>query len=247
VLVTVGGKGVGVAAFNADTGEVVWKALGGRMSTASPILFTNRARKGRAAREVVFVTPTGLVGITPFDGEVSWEYTLSDQPFGTAPSPVRAGDLLLTSSDRTGSVGVQLAFNDGKLSATKSWGNPDLSGYFSTPVVAGEHFYMITTQTLPQPVASLRCVELKTGKEMWKKEKVGFFHAGLLRTGNDRLLLLDDAGNLRLLAHDAKKYHELAEAKSICGATFANPALANGSLYMRDRSAVLCVPLTVEK
>jgi len=247
VLVTVGDKGAGVAAFNADTGELAWKALSGRMSTASPILFTNRARQGRAAREAVFVTPTGLVGVSPFDGETSWEYTLSDQPFGTAPSPVRAGDLLLASSDRTGSVGIKLAFADGKLTATRSWTNPELSGYFSTPVVAGERFYMITTQTLPQPVASLRCVELKTGKEMWKKEKVGFFHAGLLRTGNDRLLLLDDAGNLRLLAHDAKKYHELAEAKGVCGATFANPALADGRLYLRDRSAVLCVPLTVQK
>ena len=32
--------------------------------------------------------------------------------------------------------------------------------------VLGDHFYMITTQTLPQPEASLRCVELKTGKEV---------------------------------------------------------------------------------
>jgi hypothetical protein len=195
----------------------------------------------------VFVTPTGLAGITPFDGEVSWEFTLSDQPFGTAPSPVRAGDLLLTSSDRTGAVGVQLAFEEGKLSVRKNWSNPDLVGYFSTPVVVGDHFYMITTQTLPQPEASLRCVELKTGKEAWKKEKVGFFHAGLLRTGNDRLLLLDDVGNLRLLAHDPKKYHELAEAKGACGATFSNPALANGCLYLRDRAAVVCLPLPAEK
>src|SRR5262249_45489079 len=132
-----------------------------------------------------------------------------------------------------------------KVTATRGWQNAELSGYFSSPVVVGERFYMITTQSLPQPSATLRCVELKTGKELWKREKVGFFHAGLLRTGNDRLLLLDDSGNLSLLADDARQYQELASAKSICGATFANPALANGCLYLRDRSAVLCVPLDV--
>jgi outer membrane protein assembly factor BamB len=243
VLVSVGAKGAGVAAFNADTGELAWKALSGPMTTASPVLFTNRARKGKAAVEAVFVTPTGLTALTPFEGEVSWEFTLTDQPFGTAPSPIRAGDLLLTSSDRGGSVAVQLSFAEGKLTATKGWQNPGLSGYFSSPVVVGSRFYMITTQSLPQPSATLRCVELKTGKELWKRENVGFFHAGLLRTGNNRLLLLDDAGNLSLLADDPKQCQELASAKGICGATFANPALANGCLYLRDRSAVLCVPL----
>lgn len=247
VLVSIGGKDVGVAAFNADTGAVAWKALEGRMSTASPVLFTNRAKKGRAAREAVFVTATGLAAVTPFDGLASWDFTLSDQPFATAPSPVRAGDLLLASSDRTGTVGVQLAFADGRLTASKSWSNLELTGYFSTPVVVGDYFYAVAIQTLPQPAASLRCVELKTGKELWKRDKVGFFHAGLLRTGNDRLLLLDDGGGLRLLAHDPKKYHELAEAKAVCGATFANPALADGCLFLRDRAAVLCVPLPVEK
>ena len=70
VLVSVGAKGAGVVALNADSGAIAWKALSGSMSTASPVLFTNRARKGKAALEAVFVTPTGLTALTPFDGEV---------------------------------------------------------------------------------------------------------------------------------------------------------------------------------
>jgi outer membrane protein assembly factor BamB len=101
---------------------------------------------------------------------------------------------------------------------------------------------MVTTKSKPQPTATLRCIEVKTGKELWNQPKVGFFHAGLLRTGDDKLLLLDDSGRLRLLEHDPKGYHELAKAQ-VCGSTFVTPALANGRLYVRDNKGVACLPL----
>ena len=37
-----------------------------------------------------------------------------------------------------------------------------------------------------------------------------------------------------MLAHDPQKYHELAETKGVCGATFSNPALADGCLFRVD-------------
>ena len=94
-----------------------------------------------------------------------------------------------------------------------------------------------------QPAGTLRCVEVQGGKELWNQSKVGFFHACLLRTGDDKVLLLDDSGNLRLLEHDPKGYHELAKAK-VCGSTFVTPALANGCLYVRDNKGVACIPLS---
>jgi outer membrane protein assembly factor BamB len=244
VLVAVGGKGSAVVACDTATGEIAWKALDGPISTASPIVYLNRARPDAVAVEAVFINGRSLVALNPFDGEVSWQHTLSDEPLGTSPSPVVAGDLLLASSTKAGGVGVKLSHEDERTTSDVAWRNPDLSGYFSTPVVCGkEHIYMVTTQTLPQPMATLRCVEAKTGKEMWNRPKVGFFHAGLVRTGDDKLLLLDDSGVLRLLEHDPKGFHELAQAK-VCGATFVTPALANGRLYVRDNKEVVCVQLS---
>jgi outer membrane protein assembly factor BamB len=243
VLVAVGGKGSAVVAFDTDTGEVAWKALDGPISTASPIVYLNKSKKAEASLEAVFVNNRSLVALNPFDGEVSWEHPLSEQPVGTSPSPVVAGDLLLASSAYQGGVGVRLTHQDGKTTAAEAWKNADLSGYFSTPVTVGkDHIYMVTTQSKPQPMATLRCVAVKDGKELWSRPKVGFFHAGLLRTGDDKLLLLDDSGNLRLLEHDPKGYHELAKAK-VCGSTFVTPALANGRLYVRDNKGVACIPL----
>jgi outer membrane protein assembly factor BamB len=239
VLVSVGGQGSAVAAIDADSGELAWKALDGPVSTASPIVYLNRAKKG-GSLEAVFVNGRSLVALDPFDGRVSWEYALTDQALGTTPSPVAAGDLLLVSSNRTGGFGVKLAVEGEKLSPSSAWKNADLTGYFATPVAVNKDYaYVLTTALLPQPMSTLRCIEAGTGKELWKQDKVGTYQAGLIRTGDHKLLVLDDSGLLRLLDHDPKGYRELARLQA-CGGTMVNPALANGLLLVRDGKAVTC-------
>jgi hypothetical protein len=83
-------------------------------------------------------------------------------------------------------------------------------------------------------------VEIKSGQELWRKDKVGTYHASLLRTGNNKLLVLSDDGNLILLEPGGKEYQELARSK-VCGQTWAHPALANGRLYLRDEKELICL------
>jgi hypothetical protein len=92
------------------------------------------------------------------------------------------------------------------------------------------------------PSITLRCVELATGKVKWEKPNVGKYHAALVRTGDDKLLMLDDGGRLTLVQPDPTGYKELARAK-VCGPTWAHPALAGGKLYLRDEKNLICVPL----
>src|SRR5579884_3557701 len=146
VLAAVGGKGSAVVAFDAANGEVAWKALDGPISTASPVVYLNRARKGGAALEAVFVNGRSLVALDPFDGSVSWEYVLSDQPLGTTPSPVVSGDLLLVGSNKLGGHAVLLTAEGEKITASSAWKNEELKGHFSTPLAVGkDHLYMLTT------------------------------------------------------------------------------------------------------
>ena len=91
-------------------------------------------------------------------------------------------------------------------------------------------------------IATLHCVDPATGKATWKREKVGKYHAALLRTSNNKLLVHSDSGELILLQPDAKEYRELAKAK-VCGPTWAHPALANGRLYVRDEKELVCIEL----
>jgi outer membrane protein assembly factor BamB len=234
VLVNVGGKGASIVAFDKNTGKEVWKALDDSASYASPMAI------GKAdARQIVFLTGKRLVAVSPKDGDIAWQFPFQDAISESSTTPVLAGDMLIGSSITLGTVGL-------KLEGTKverQWLDPDLTCYFSTPVPVGkEHIYMVTGSMLAKQ-ASLHCVEVATGKKLWtRKDKVGAYHASLLRTGDSKLLLLEEAGSLVLVDPDPKEYRELARAK-ICGNTWAHPALADGRLYVRDHKELICVEM----
>jgi hypothetical protein len=100
----------------------------------------------------------------------------------------------------------------------------------------------VTGSIFPPPSSTLRCVEAKTGAEKWKKAGIAKYHAALLRTGDDKLLMLDDGGNLTLIEPNPEAFKELAKSK-VCGPTWAHPALADGRVYLRDEKELMCVPL----
>jgi outer membrane protein assembly factor BamB len=189
----------------------------------------------------------GLVSLDPATGAMWWTSPLQDKLFESSTTPVRVGGLLVASSITFGSVGLQLEARDGKPAVTEVWRNAELTCYFSTPVAVGTDHLFLVTGTNPlafkkQPESALRCVEAKTGKVLWTRSGVGKYHAALLRTGDDKLLLLDDGGNLALLQPDPKEYRELARSR-VCGGTWAHPALAGGRLYLRDETELLCLQL----
>lgn len=240
VLVNVGGKGASVVAFDSKTGAVAWKSEDDSASYSSPIQTTQGT-----SDEVIFLTGKRLLGLNPADGTVYWHFPLVDKLFESSTTPQRAGDMLIASSITYGSVGLKLESTDGEPRVKQAWKNPRLTCYFSTPVaVSKDHVYMVTGSDplALKHEATLRCVEAATGTVLWSKSPVAEYHASLLRTGADKLLFLDDAGNLMLLEPNAKEYRELARSK-VCGKTWAHPALSNGKLYIRDEKELLCVQL----
>ncbi len=152
----------------------------------------------------------------------------------------------MASSITYGSVGLKLETKDGKPSFKEEWKQPELTCYFSTPVAVGTgHLYVVTGKTLQgfrKPEATLHCIELSTGKSVWTKPKVGIFHAALLSTGDGKLLLHDDNGQLALLEPDLKEYKEICRSP-VCGPTWAHPALADGLLYVRDNKELICLQM----
>jgi outer membrane protein assembly factor BamB len=241
VLVMVGGKGAGVVAFERKTGAVAWKALDDRASYSSPIGFG----QGKD-RQAVFLTAAGLVAFRPSDGKVLWQFPLEDKLMESSSTPLKTGDLLLAGSITLGSIGVRLEEKGGETKAREAWKNEALTCYFSSPVaIDEEHVFLITNSNplrFEKPVATLRCIESKTGKEKWNKPAVGKYHAAMIRTGDGKVLFLDDASNLILIDPNPKEYRELARSK-LCGETWAHPALADGKLYVRDEKELMCVQL----
>ena len=241
VLVDVGGKGASIVALDRTSGDEKWKALDDKASYSSPIALG----KGKD-RQVVFLTGARLVGLSPVDGKLFWQQPLVDKLFESSTTPTVAGDVLLGSSVTFGSVALKMEDGTSGPQVKELWTDPKYTCYFSTPVAVGAHVYLVTgTNPLAKAkttTATLRCIEAASGKELWTRENVGKYHASLVRTGDGKLLMLEEAGDLVLLEPNAKEYRELARSK-ICGNTWAHPAVADGRLYVRDGGELVCVEL----
>ncbi len=246
VLVNPGGKGASLVAYNKDDGKIVWKTLDDKASYASPIAIGDDKN-----RQVIFLTSQRLVSVSPKDGQVFWQVPLVDKLFESSTTPVLAGDILFGSSITFGGVGLKMENGANGPKAEQIWMKPELNCYFSTPVAVGKDYLYIVAGAkiaIPgfgkkqAPSTSLHCVEAATGKILWSRPKVGAYHASLARTGDGKLLMIEEAGNLVLVDPNPTEYRELARGK-ICGKTWAHPAIADGHLYIRDDNELVCVKL----
>lgn len=233
VFVNVGGKGAGIVAFDCETGKPVWQVTDDGMSYSSATVVGT----GDAAR-VVFLTKNNLIAVEPKTGTVSWKVAFQDRISESATAPIANGTTLFGSSVTLGSIALDLTANPPKT----LWRNRQLNCYFSTPVAVGDDLYMLNgvqKDILTQSI-TLRCVDGKTGQVRWAKPDIGTYHAAIIRTADDTLLMLDDGGSLRLFEANAKEYKELAKSK-VCGPTWAHPALADGMVVLRDEKNLMAI------
>ncbi len=241
VLVNVGAKGASVVAFDREKGDPLWGKLDDGASYSSPMAFGEGDQ-----RQAVFLTGKGVVAIAPKDGKVHWQFPFEDKASESSATPIKAGDLIVASAITKGSVALKPAAG-ADMKAEEVWYKKQLTCYFSTPVVVGEHLFMAAGTPAKKPLqlvgdTVLRCVEAKTGVELWQGPKVGTFHASLLRTADNKLLLLEEKGDLVLVEPDPKGYKELARSK-VCGETWSHAAISDGRLYIRDAKELVCVQL----
>jgi outer membrane protein assembly factor BamB len=237
VIINVGAKAASIVAFDKDTGKEVWKSLSDGATYSSPIVVGKDK-----LQQVIFLTAKGLVGLSPKDGSVFWQQQLVDLILESSTTPAVVGDILFGTSITFGGMGLKLDEVDGKPSAKKLWTKSNLNCYFATPVgVEKDTLYMVTG-SLFKKTAVLNCVNAADGATLWSRGKVGTYHASLLRTGDNKILMVEEAGSLVLLEHNRKEYSELSRTK-ICGNTWAHPALANGRFYIRDAKNLVCVEM----
>src|SRR5262249_62266376 len=158
-----------------------------------------------------------------------------------AATPLILGkDLLfLTASYQTGCVLLQVK----KDSVTEKWKSDDvLSCQFNTPVAVGKSLYGIHGR---QDFANteLRCIDWAAGKTRWKKSGLGC--ASIIAAGK-KLFLLTEDGDLILAEANETKYTEKARTK-ILKTCRAHPALADGRIFARDNTKLVCVDVKNKK
>jgi outer membrane protein assembly factor BamB len=235
LIVQVGGKDGALLALDRDTGKDLWRALDDPPGYSSPVIVDS----GKW-RQVVYFTPRHVVGMEPDSGKVLWKVKFEGIEYDVSISDVVYGDgVLLASNYWSGSKAITL--DDKGLEPKVAWEGKDLSLLMSTPLVKGKHVYALDKDR------GLKCIEMRSGKVLWEKEHVTPRErnpqASLAWVGGDRALVLNTPGELALVELTPKGLKKLGKAPVI-GKTWAHPAFADGCVFARSDTEIVCVPLT---
>jgi outer membrane protein assembly factor BamB len=236
-----GPKESGIVAFDKRNGKVLWKAAQDEASYSSPVAATiNGHRYG------FFLTRAFLTAADPASGKVLFQYPFRPptRNSATAATPLVIGDLIFLSASY-GTGARLLKFKE--TGPEKLWdGDDTLSNHYATSVHHEGFLYGIHGRTDPGfgTGASLRCVELKTGKVFWKKEAFG---AAIITLAGDQLLILTEQGELIKAPALPTGFKPNARAQILPNQARAHPALADGFFYARSKDVLTCLDLRKSK
>jgi outer membrane protein assembly factor BamB len=238
VIYNVGKHGI---ALNRQTGAVVWNSGPGVAGHASAVI----CQIG-GARGVLLFTGAGLVGADLQTGRLLWRHPWTSPNNLYAVDPVVSGEkIFIAGYGRS----QQLRLAGDTVSVV--YENRNLRSSFSNPVLLDGYLY-------GSDRGALQCVEWATGTLKWSRPGVLLrppgqdaegvprypLGEGALIGAGKHLIVLDEGGNLHLVAASPEAYRELAHAKVLKGPCWTLPVLANGLLYCRNNDGdLVCLDL----
>ncbi len=220
VIVAIAGK---LAAYDLGSGNPRWAGPAGGGGYSSPHLVTIDG-----VAQVMLLNGAGAIGMLPTEGRVLWEYKW---PGSTIVQPAMAsdGDLLISTSDMAGGVGIRRIKVSRKSSgwtANERWTSVGLKPYFNDFVVHKGHAFGFDGRILA-------CIGLEDGKRKWKGGRYGNGQLVLL-ADQDLLLVLSEEGELALVKATTDEFTEVARFPAIEGKTWNHPAMVGDVLLVRN-------------
>jgi outer membrane protein assembly factor BamB len=227
VLIDAGGPGASTVALKKSDGSTIWKAGDDEPGYGSVFVATVDGKK----TAVVFKAGA-LVGHDAATGKVLWSFPWITDWKVNAATPLLVGDVLvITSAYNHGAAGVRV--KGGK--AEQVWFNKKLKAQFNSPVERGGYVYGIDGEVGKK--SALVCLEGASGDEKWRAPQVK--NGSLVLTGDDKLLVLTEAGDLLLADATPSGYRELSRKKVLSDRCWVQPVLANGVIYCRNNQGEL--------
>lgn len=230
-----GGAGQALIGLDKNTGKVVWKGEDDKMTHATPILADILG-----VHQAIFFTQKGLVGVTPKDGKVLWR---ADFPFkvSTAASPVVYENIVYCSAGYgVGAGAFKLSKNGSGLQAEQIWRREnECFNHWSTPVVKDGYLYGMFSFK-EYGAGPLACVDIRTGKDMWKEPGFG---PGQVILAGDKIIATSDKGEIVIAEAKPDKYKEVKRQDVLDGKVWSYPVLADGHIFARSTVEGVCLEI----
>jgi outer membrane protein assembly factor BamB len=113
------------------------------------------------------------------------------------------------------------------------WHETRGASYVPSPVADGHYFFVVTDGGLAS------CLEGKTGKRPWEKERLGRHHSASPVAAGGYLYFPDDDGTTWVLK--AGPTFKVVSRNRLGEECIASPALAHGQIFLRTRQHVWCI------
>ena len=242
LIVPVGGPGggpyVSLAAFNKNSGELVWEAGDRQVSYSSPALATLGD-----GQQVLSVNEDNVSAHDPRTGQLLWSYDWpggsTSMPNVSQPVPLGADRVLLSKGYGGGSLllRVRPAAN-GRFEVDEIWREKrSLKTKFTNVVVREGCIYGLSE-------GILECVDAETGTRQWKRGRYG--HGQLLGVG-PLLLVQAENGDVAMVEATPRQFKELGRFAALEDKTWNNMCLYGRLLLVRNSKEAACFELPVEE
>jgi outer membrane protein assembly factor BamB len=222
VLVQPGGPGgKSLAAYDPETGKLLWQSLDGQAGYASPQPMTLAGKP-----QVIVQTASRMIAIDPADGRELWSVDWP-APFDVnASQPIPISENRVWISTGSGNALFEVAATASGWQARKLWETNRMKNKFNPSVV-----YQGSAYGLDDGI--LASVSLESGERNWKGGRYGF---GQLLLADGYLIVLTERGDLVLVKATPESHQELAGFQALEGKTWNVPAYADGLLLVRNQT-----------
>jgi outer membrane protein assembly factor BamB len=235
VIVTMGGPDQAVAAFDAQTGKLAWKAGYFVWAPASPILIDVDGQ-----RQLAVFGGNQISGMDPANGRELWSHPHKTDWGLNISTPVWSPTdhlLFLSSAYGTGSRALELRHAAGTTTVTEKWASNRMRVHIGTVIRLGDFAYGSSGDFGP---AFISAINMKTGTIAWQDRT--FARAQLLYA-DGKMVVLDEDGTLGLATVSPQGLKVLARANVLSHLAWTPPTLAGTSLYVRDRQTMAAFDL----
>jgi outer membrane protein assembly factor BamB len=217
--------GSGFVKLEKLTGRIVWRVLddgGGMMGSAFSSPYPTVLG---GVPQILVQTREELAAVDPEKGTVLWKTPIEAFRGMNIVTPTVHAGKIFTTSYGGGSWLFAIDPSRAEKPVEQLWRNK-IQGYMSTPIVIDGHAYVHLRNQ------RFACLDLATGKEDWITTPFGRYWS--LVAQGDRILALDETGDLRLIRATPEQYSLLGEAKVAEEESWAHLAVEGEELYVRD-------------
>jgi len=237
VILAPGGDAL-MLAVDLKTGRILWRTPnpGGWKMTHSSIV----AMDYNGARQYVYCTTRGVLGVAADDGRILWQYPDWVIKLATVPSPVIVGDdrIFLSGGYNSGSMMLQFKETGDAIEVEELFRleTAQFGAEQHTPILYQYHLYGVRSG------GELACLDLN-GNRLWTSGRARRFGLGPFLLADGLLFVLDDEqGILHLVEATPSGYNELAQTKLLNGHDAWGPmAMVADRLILRDATTMICV------